>query len=68
MAPAAITPATGVVATGDVVVILTPAAVEPALVFEAILTAQPDTTTETSNIEVRNPRTGVRLARRNALG
>jgi len=62
------TPTTVVVATGEFVVTLTLAAVEPVLVFEAIRAAQPETTTETSNIEVRNPRTRVRLARRSALG
>jgi hypothetical protein len=64
------TPTTTVVASGDVVVTLAPAAVEPMLVFEAILTAQPERAAP-RKIEVRkarNPRTRVRLARRSALG
>jgi len=62
------TPTTTVVASGDVVVTLALAAVEPVLVFEASLTAQPERTTAASNIKVGNPRTRVRLARRSALG
>jgi hypothetical protein len=62
------TPTTTVVASGDVVVTLALAAVEPVLVFEAILTAQPERTTAARKIKVGNPRTRVRLARRGALG
>jgi hypothetical protein len=57
-----------VVTTGDVVVTLALAELEPVLVFEATLTAQPDRATAARTMVDRKARTAFRLARSGALG